>query len=134
MTINYPNIRFLRELELNIYLYLIDTLVLVILLELLNLPVRIRESPRDVPPSVSDMRFNNKHIVKCELLSTRAQLFHVLRHRSMLGLRPGGRFWLCRGCVVRRILIYIAYIARPWANLHSVRIDDVVIYDVRALR
>jgi len=126
--IDYTGLR-ISVTDFNIHL--VDTLVCVILFELVNLPIRVRESSRDISPSVPNVCLNNDHVVEPELLFTHAQLFHVLRHRPVLGLRS------CLGLrriIICRVLIYIAYVARTRADLYSIGIDYVIIYDVRALR
>lgn len=56
------------RVEFDVYTYLVDAFVPVILLKLLDLPVRVRKPSRDVAPTVSDVRFNDKHIVEREFL------------------------------------------------------------------
>lgn len=113
-------------LELDIHL--VDTLMPVILLELIDLPVRIREPSRDIPPSVPNVYLDNEHVVEPEFFLARAQFLHVLGHRPVLGFRLRLRR------VIRRVLIYIAYVTRARADLHPIRVDYVVIYNIRALR
>jgi hypothetical protein len=36
--------------------------------------------------------------------------------------------------IARQVLIYITYVARARADLHSIGVDYIVIYNVRALR
>lgn len=113
--------------------HLVDALVPVILVELFDLTVRERQPSRDVFPAVADVRLDGDHVVERELFDARAQLLHVLRHRPVLRLRPGS-LGLRRRVIVRRIMIHVAYVTRPRADLHPVRVDDVVVDDVRALR
>jgi len=114
-------------------IYLVDTPVSIILLELIDLSIRIRESPRNVPPSAPNVGFNDKYVVKREFLVACAQFLHHFRHRSMLGLRSWCRLGLCRGCIVRWILIHVTYVARPRADFHSVGVDNVIIHNIRGL-
>jgi len=126
--IDYTGLR-ISVLDFNIHL--VDTLVCIILFELVDLPIRVRESSRDIPPSVPNVCLNNEHVVEPEFLFTRTQLFHVLGHWPVLGFRS--RLGL-RRIIVRRVLIYIAYVTRARTDLYSIGVDYVVIYDVRALR
>lgn len=110
-------------------IHLIDTLMPVVLLELIDLPIRIWESSRDIPPSVPHVCLNNEHVVEPEFFVARAQFLHIFGHRPILRFRS-----LRLRRIIRRILIYIAYVTRARADLHSIRVDYVVINNIRALR